>query len=274
MAIHPTAVINPKAEIASDVEIGPYVIIEDNVKIAPRVKIWANAYIAEWTEIDEGTEVHMGAVIGHLPQDLSFRKKRSYLKIGKRNIIREYATIHRGTEEESSTIIGDDNFIMGFVHIGHNCKLGDKVVLANATTLSGHVEVEDRAFVSGYCVIHQYVRIGAVSMISARTRLGKDLPPYTLLSPARGEASIFGINVLGLRRAGFSQEVRNNIKRAYKIIYRSGLKLPLAILELERLNLGPEVQHLIDFMKKGSKRGLSPHITRTLAAPIEVSQEI
>jgi UDP-N-acetylglucosamine acyltransferase len=272
MAIHSTAVINPKAEIAPDVEIGPYVVIEDNVKIEPAVKIWANAYIAEGTEIGEGTEIHMGAVIGHFPQDLSFRKKRSYLKIGRRNIIREYATIHRGTQEETSTVIGDDNFIMGFVHIGHNCNIGNNVVLANATALSGYVEVEDKAFVSGYSLIHQYVRIGAVSMISARTRLGKDLPPYMLLSPARGEASIFGINVVGLRRAGFSQEVRNNIKRAYKIIYREGYRLPDAILELERLNLGSEVQHLIDFLKKGSKRGFSPHITKTLAAPLEVAE--
>ncbi|MBU4376874.1 MAG: acyl-ACP--UDP-N-acetylglucosamine O-acyltransferase [Candidatus Omnitrophica bacterium] len=272
MAIHPTAVINPGAKIAPEVEIGPYVVIEDNVTIGPGVKIWANAYISEGTEIGESSEVHMGAVIGHFPQDLSFRKKRSYLKIGKRNIIREYATIHRGTEEESSTIIGDDNFIMGFVHIAHNCKIGNNVILANAATLGGHVEVEDRAFVSVYCAIHQFVRIGAVSMISARTRLGKDLPPYMLLSPARGEASIFGLNALGLRRAGFSLEVRSNIKKAYKVIYHSGLKLPEATLRLEESNPGPEVQHLIDFMKKKTKRGLSPHIRKTLAAPVEFAE--
>lgn len=272
MAIHPTAVINPGAKIASDVEIGPYVVIENNVTISPGVKIWANAYISEGTEIGESSEVHMGAVIGHFPQDISFRKKRSYLKIGKRNIIREYATIHRGTQEESSIVIGDDNFIMGFVHIGHNCCIGSNAVLANATALSGYVEVEDRAFISGYCVIHQYVRIGAVSMMSARTRLGKDLPPYMLLSPARGEASIFGINALGLRRAGFSPEVRSNIKKAYKALYHSGLKLQEAVVQIEKSNPGPEVRHLIDFMKKKSKRGFSPHIRKTLAAPLEFAE--
>lgn len=272
MAIHPTAIINSGAKIAPDVEVGPYVVVEDNVTIGSGVKIWANAYISEWTDIGEFSEVHVGAVIGHFPQDLSFRKKRSYLKIGKRNIIREYATIHRGTEEESSTIIGDDNFIMGFVHIGHNCKIGNNVVLANATLLSGHVEVEDRAFISGCCVIHQYVRIGAVSMMSGRTRLGKDIPPYMLLSPARGEASIFGLNMLGLRRAGFSHDVRSNIKKAYKVIYHSGLKLQEAVLEIEKSNPCPEVQHLIYFMKKRSRRGLSPHIRKTLTAPIETAE--
>jgi len=272
LSIHPTAVINPRAEIAGGVEIGPYAVIEDNVKIAPRVKILANAYICEWTEIGEDSEIHMGAVIGHLPQDLAFRKKITYLKIGKRNVIREYVTIHRGTHEGSSTVIGDDNFIMGFVHIGHNCQIGNNVVICNASALSGYVEVEDRAFISGYSLIHQFVRIGAISMLSPRTRLRKDVPPYMLLSPTRGKDSVYGINVTGLRRAGFSQGVRSGIKRAYKIIYRSGLKLPDAISELESRDLGPEVQHLIDFLKKPSKRGLSPHISRTLAAPTGVLQ--
>ncbi len=271
MAIHPTAIINSRAEIAPDVEIGPYAVIEGNVKICPRVKILANAYIGEWTEIGEDSEVHMGAVVGHLPQDLAFRKKITYLKIGKRNTIREYATIHRGTQDGSSTIIGDDNFIMCFAHIAHNCKIGNNVVIANASALSGYVEVEDRAFISAYSLIHQFVRIGSVAMLSARTRIGKDVPPYTLLSPARGEDSIFGINIVGLRRAGFSQDVRSSIKRAYKTIYRSGLKLSEAISELENTNPGSEVRHLIDFLKKPSKRGLSPHISRTLASSSERS---
>jgi len=270
LSIHPTAVINPGAEIASDAEIGPYVVIEDHVKIASRVKVLANAYISEWTEIGEDSEIHMGAVIGHLPQDLAFRKKITYLKIGKRNIIREYATIHRGTHEGSSTLIGDDNFIMGFVHIGHNCRIGNNVVIANAAALSGYVEVEDRAFISASSLIHQFVRIGAITMLSARTRLSKDVPPYMLLLSVRGKDSISGINVVGLRRAGFSQEVRSGIKRAYKIIYRSGLRLPEAIAELEKSNPGPEVQHLIDFLKKPSKLGLSPHISRTAASLTDI----
>ena len=257
MTVHPTAVVSPQAEIASDVEIGPYAVIKDDVKIGPRVKILANAYIGQWTEIGEDSEVHMGAVVGHLPQDLSFKKKRSHLIIGKRNIIREYVTIHRGTQEDSSTIIGDDNFIMCFVHVAHNCKLGNNIVIANTSALSGYVEVEDKAFISAYAAIHQFVRIGAISMIAAQARVLKDVPPYMLL---KGETIIYGINVVGLRRAGFSQETRNKIKRAHRILYKSGYKLSRSIEELEKAHLGEEVQYLIDFLKKKSKRGLCKHV--------------
>ncbi len=257
MPIHPSAVINPGAQISSDAEIGPYVVIEDDVKIGPRVKIWANAYICRYTDIGDDSEIHMGAVIGHLPQDFAFKKKRSRLVIGKRNIIREYVTIHRGTKEDSVTVIGDDNFFMGFVHIGHNCKLGNNIIIANAAALSGHVEVEDRAFISAYVGAHQFVRIGALSMTAAMSRLTKDLPPYML---AKGEATVYGLNVVGLRRAGFTQEERNKIKRAHRILYRSGYKLSEAIDNLERAELGKEVQHLIDFLKKGSKKGICGHI--------------
>ena len=257
MLIHPTAIVNSGAEISSDVEIGPYAVIEDNVKIGPGVKIWANAYICRFTEIGEACQVHMGAVLGHSPQDLSFREKRSYLIIGKRNIIREYATIHRGTKEDSATVIGDNNFIMGFVHIGHNCKVGNDIVIANASALSGYVEVEDKAFISGYTLIHQFVRIGAISMIAGQARISQDVVPYML---AKGESTIYGLNVIGLRRAGFSQEERNKIKRAHRIIYRSGYKLVQAIEELEKANLGENVQHMINFLKKESKRGICGHI--------------
>ena len=257
MSIHHTAVVNPGAEIAGDVEVGPYAVIEDNVKIGPRVKIWANAYICSFTEIGEDSEIHMGAVVGHFPQDLSFRKKRSRLIIGKRNIIREYATIHRGTQPDSATIIGDDNFIMGFVHIGHNCRLGNNIVIANTTILGGYVEVEDKTFISGYVAVHQFVRIGAISMVAGQCRVTRDVPPYTL---AKGESRIYGLNVIGLKKAGFSQEERNKIKRAHKIIYKSGYRLSQAIEELEKADLGREVRHLTDFLKKHSKRGLSAHI--------------
>lgn len=257
MSIHPTAVIHPGAEIAGDVEIGPYVVIEDNVKISSRVKIWANAYICRFTEIGEDCEIHMGAVLGHMPQDLSFKKKRSRLIIGKRNIIREYATIHRGTMEDSATSIGDDNFIMGFVHIGHNCRIGNDIVIVNATALSGYVEVGDKAFISGYVAVHQFVRIGAISMIAGRARVTKDVPPYML---SKGESTIYGINVVGLRRAGFSQEARNRIKKAHKILYKSGYRLVRAIEELEKANLGEEVKPLIDFLKGDSKRNFCVHI--------------
>lgn len=257
MAIHPTAVINPGAEISSDVEVGPYAVIEDNVKIESGVKIWANAYICNFTEIGRDSEIHMGAVVGHFPQDLAFKKKRTRLIIGKRNVIREYVTIHRGTQEDSATVIGDDNFIMTFAHIAHNCRLGNNIVIANATVLGGYVEVEDRAFLSACAAVHQFVRIGAISMTAAQSRITQDVPPYML---AKGESTIYGMNVVGLRKVGFSQERRNKIKMAHKILYKSGYKLSQAIEEVEKANLGEEVKHLIDFLRKRTKRGICGHI--------------
>lgn len=259
MTIHPTAVVNPGAEISDDVEIGPYAVIEDNVKIGPRVKIWASAYICRFTEIGEDSEIHMGAVIGHLPQDIAFRKKKTRLIVGKRNIIREYVTIHRGTHEGSETVIGDDNLFMGFVHIGHNCRLGNNIVIANGSMLGGYAEVQDRAFISVSALVHQFVRIGAIAMLAAQMRAIKDVPPYML---AKGEATVYGLNVTGLRRAGFSQETRIKIKRAHDILYKSGYRLSQAIEELEKTNPGEEVQRFIDFLKGKSKRGICSHITR------------
>jgi len=258
LSIHPTAVIGPGAEIADGVEIGPYVVVEDNVKIGPRVKIWANAYICRYTEIGEDSQIHMGAVIGHLPQDASFRDKVTRLIIGKRNVFREYTTVHRGSREDSSTIIGDDNFFMGFVHIGHDCKVGNNIVITNGSTLGGHVEVGDKAFLSAYVLVQQFTRIGEICMIAASTRAVKDVPPYMV---AKGEdCRIYGLNVVGLRRAGFSQDTRNKIKKAYKTLYLSGYKLRQAIEELEKADLGKEVQSLIDFLKAASKRGITSSI--------------
>ena len=257
MSIHPTAVVDPNAEIAGDVEIGPYAVVEGDVKIGPRVKIMAHAYICEFTEIDEDSEVHMGAVIGHLPQDIAFRKKKSVLVIGKRNIIREYVTIHRGTHEGSETRIGDDNFFMGFVHIGHNCKIGNGVTIVNAASLAGYVEVGDKAFISAYVLVHQFVRIGKLAMIGGRARITKDLLPYML---AKGESTVYGLNVVGLKRANFSSDARSRIKKAHKIIYKSGYTLARAKEELDKAGLGEEVQELIDFLKHDSKRSYCGHV--------------
>ncbi len=258
MSIHPTAVIDPGAEIAGNVEVGPYVVIEDKVKICPGVKIWANAYICRYTEIGEDSEVHMGAVLGHLPQDTSFKNRPTRLIIGRRNALREYVTVHRGSREDSPTVIGDDNFIMGFVHIGHDCRIGNSVVIANGSALGGHVRVGDRAFLSAYTLVQQFTRIGDISMIAANTRVSKDVPPYMM---AKGEdCKIYGLNVVGLRRADFPQDTRNKIKKAYNVLYLSGLKLNQAIEKLESADLGAEVLVLIDFLKAGSKRGITSSI--------------
>ena len=253
---HPTAIVSKKADIDSSVKIGPYAIIEDDVKIAINVVIYARAYICSGTEVGEGTEIHMGAVLGHTPQDLAFEGKKTYLKIGKSNIIREYATIHRGTKEGSSTEIGDNNFLMALSHVGHNCRLGNNVILANGALLAGYVNVEDHAFISGNVVVHQFCSIGRLSMIGGFSGVNKDVPPYMTV---RGASHVRSINIVGLRRAKFSRDAIKEIKQSFNLIYKSGLNTGQAVKEIEKLNLGKEVKYLVEFIKN-SKRGISQYI--------------
>ncbi|MGB2705296.1 MAG: acyl-ACP--UDP-N-acetylglucosamine O-acyltransferase [Candidatus Omnitrophota bacterium] len=250
--IHPTAIIGRHAEIDTSVEIGPYAIVEDGVVISKNVKIYARAYISDGTEIGEGTEVHMGAVLGHLPQDLAFEGKKTYLKIGKKTIIREYVTIHRGTKEGTTTEIGNENFLMALSHVGHNSVLGDKVILANGVLLGGYVNVEDQVFISGNVVVHQFCKIGTLAMIGGFSGVNKDVPPYMAV---RGPSVVWSINLIGLRRAGFKHNVIKEIKDAFKLIYKSGLNTKQAIDEILKKKPGEEVKYLVEFIKK-SKRGI------------------
>lgn len=256
MGIHSTAIIGSKAKIAKNVDIGPYTIIEDDVKIARGVRIGSHVWVCSGTEIGEGTQVHMGAILGHVPQDIAFEKKRSFLKIGKNNIIREYVTIHRGTTKSSTTIIGDNNFLMALSHVAHNCNIGNNVIMVNGALLAGYVTVEDSVFISGNSAVHQFVRLGKLAMIGGLARVNKDVPPYMLL---RGDSLIYSLNVVGLRRAGFSEEVKSEIRKAYKILYRMNLNVSQALERMEN-ELRPfnEIKHLIEFIK-GSERGITPH---------------
>ena len=217
MRIHPTAIVSKHAEIDPSVEIGPYAIIEDDVKISRDVKIYAHAYICNGPRIGEETEIHMGAILGHLPQDLAYDGKKTYLKIGKKNIIREYATIHRGTKENTATVIGDENFLMGLSHIAHNCVLGNKVILVNGALLAGYVTVGDMAFISGNVVVHQFCNIGKLAIIGGFSGVNKDVPPYMAV---RGPSIVHSINLVGLRRAGFKNDVIKEIKEAFMLIYK------------------------------------------------------
>lgn len=252
MKIHPTAIVHERAEICPGVEIGPYAIVEDGVKLNKNVKIYAHAYICKNTQIDEGTEVHMGAVLGHLPQDLAFEGKKSYLKIGKKNIIREYTTIHRGTKEGTATEIGDENFLMALSHVGHNCNLGNKVILANGVLLAGYVNVEDQVFISGNVVVHQFCNIGKLAIIGGFSGINKDVPPYMAV---RGVSNIRSINLIGLKRAGFSKSAIKEIKEAFTLVYKSGLNTNQALEKILERNPGKEVKYLVEFVKN-SKRGI------------------
>lgn len=255
MKIHPTAIVHPKANIAEDVEIGPFSIIEENVTIGQGTKIGAHVILNGWTIIGKNCTLHMGCVIGHEPQIKGYEEKEAYCIIGDNNIIREYVTIHRGWKEGEITKIGNDNYIMGNVHIAHNCEIGSGVIIANYTALAGHVIVEDKAFISGLVAIHQFCRVGTYAMIGGLSTVTKDIPPYMLTTG--NPAIVHGINTVGLQRAKFTQDIRTNLKTAYKILYRSGYNTSQALLKIEKeIPPSQEITHLINFIKE-SKRGIS-----------------
>jgi len=263
MAIHQTAIIDRRAEIDPSAEIGPYVIIEGKVSIGPKTRVMAHAFITGTTEIGPECVIHPHAVLGHEPQDLSWPGGESFLRIGKGNVFREGSSVHRGSKPGLSTVIGDNNYLMGHSHVGHDCALGNEVILANGALLGGHVYVEDKAFISGNAGIHQFVRVGTISMIGGLSRVVKDVPPFLLLE---GDSTIRAINVVGLRRAGFTAQQREQIKRAYKLLYHSGLNVTQALDEMEKEDLGPQVARLIAFIKD-SQRGICGHARRDLGAP-------
>ena len=256
--IHPSATIGKRARLGEGNEIGPGCVIEDGVVLGAHNKLWMNVYVGPGTTLGDGNQIHAGAVLGHLPQDLAFAGGTTYTKIGHRNTIREYVTIHRGTKEGTSTIVGDDNFLMANSHLGHNCQVGHKAILVNLATLAGYCTVEDGAVLSGMVAVHQFVRIGRLAMVSGLSAVNKDVPPY-LLCGGR-PAVIQGINAVGIRRAGLASSAREEIKRAYKLLYREGLNVPHALETIERECSSPEVRQLVEFVKT-AKRGISAGIS-------------
>ncbi len=260
MPIHPTAIVGKKAKLGVNVDIGPCCIIEDGVEVGDDTKLWHNVYVANGTTIGKSCRIHMGAVLGHEPQDIAFEGKPSYLRIGDRNIIREYVTIHRGTQPGSSTVIGDDNFFMALCHVGHNCDIGNKVTICNTSLLAGYVHIEDMSFISGLCVIHQFVRIGKLSMASGSARIGKDVPPFMLVER---DSIVASYNVVGVRRAGYSKETREEIKKAFGILYKSDLNIKSALDKIEKELQSPEIRYLVEFVR-ASKRGICNYRQRRL----------
>jgi UDP-N-acetylglucosamine acyltransferase len=195
----------------------------------------------------------MGAIVGHAPQDLAYKGAPTFTRIGDHNQIREYVTIHRGTKPESATVIGNENFIMAYCHIAHNCELGNQVILVNQASLTGYCIVEDQAFLSGMTGFHQFTRIGRLAMVSALSACNKDVPPFMICGGR--PAVVLSINVVGLRRAGIAEPVRNEIKKAYKVLYRSGLAVSNALEKIKEELTSPEVQHLVGFIES-SERGI------------------
>ncbi len=265
MAIHPSAIIGKRVQLGEGNEIGPGCVIEDGAVLGAYNKLWMNVYIGPGTTIGDGNQIHMGAVLGHLPQDLAFAGGTTYTKIGHRNTIREYVTIHRGTKDGTATVLGDDNFLMAGAHLGHNCQVGHKTILVNLATLAGYCTVEDGAMLSGMVVVHQFTRIGRLAMVSGLSAVSKDVPPYLLC--AGRPAVIHGINAVGMRRAGLAPVVRDEIKRAYRLLYREGLNVTHAIEAIERECASPEVKLLVEFVKQ-AKRGISAGLPRAAQAGI------
>ena len=253
MSIHPTAVVDPKAEIEADVEIGPYVVIEGPVKIRRGTRVMAHAYVTGWTEIGENNEIHPGAILGDAPQDKAYKGEETYLKVGDHNIFREHIQVHRGTGAGSSTIVGNHNFLMACSHVGHNCKLGDQIVLANNALLGGHVQVGNNVFISGNCVVHQFVRIGDYSLMRGLSATSRDVPPYAIVD---WQHTVRGANEKGLKRAGFEEPRVREIKKAFQVLFSKKCNLSLAMKAIEKeVRANPDVSALLDFIRS-SKRGV------------------
>ncbi|MBI2359055.1 MAG: acyl-ACP--UDP-N-acetylglucosamine O-acyltransferase [Deltaproteobacteria bacterium] len=253
MAIHPTAVIDSRAEIHDEVEIGPYVVIDGPVRIGRGTRVMAHSVLTGWTEMGEENEIHPGAVLGDAPQDKAYRGQESYLRIGSRNIFREHVQVHRGTAPGSATVIGNDNFLMAGAHVGHNCRLGEHIVIANGAMLGGYAEVGDHAFISGNCVVHQFVRVGKFSLMRGLSGTSRDVPPYSIID---WQHTVRGVNVVGLKRAGFDERSIRDLKEAFRILFRARRNLSLAIQEVEANGeLTEEVRTLLEFVKS-SKRGV------------------
>jgi len=251
--IAPTARVDPGARIGPQAVIGEYAIVEDDVVIGAFCRLEPYVYVKRWTTLGERNEISAGTVLGTDPLDKNFTGERSYLRIGAGNIIREHYTISRGTQPESVTEIGDGNYIMTSGHIAHNSKVGNNCVIASCALVAGHVEVEDQAFISGGVVIHQYSKIGRLAMIGGNSRVNSDVPPYFLYSDFNVAAK--GLNLVGLRRAGFTREEIAALKNAYRILYRSGLKLEDALRRIEAELDTQHTRHLAEFIRS-SKRGI------------------
>ncbi len=254
MPIHPTAIVDPKAELDSSVTVGPYCVIEGHVRVAPRCRLYQNVFLAGWTQIGEDCVLHPGVIVGHAPQDTKYSGERSYCRIGRGTVMREYVTVHRGTLPESETIIGEDCFLLAGSHVAHNCTIGNGVTMINNALLGGHVELGDRVTLGGGAAVHQFVRIGELVMVGGHARVGMDLLPFATVDV---EGRIAGLNRIGLRRAKMPHDHIRSIRDAYRVIFEPGLSRPQAITRLEAATVTPPLERLLQFLRTDSKRGLA-----------------
>ncbi len=252
--IHESAVVSSNARIGRNVTIGPYSVIGDDVEIGDGTEIGPNAVIAQYTSIGKDCKIFQFASVGEVPQDLKFKGERSYTFIGDRTVIREGATIHRATGEDNETRVGTDCLLMAYIHVAHNCILGNHVIMSNLASCAGHATVEDRVVIGGMAGVHQFVKIGRNAMVGGMSKLVQDVVPYTIVDGH--PAKVVGLNNVGISRAGIPLDSRRLIKKAYKILYRSGLSLAEAIAVIEQeVDSCEEVEHFLRFLRN-AERGI------------------
>lgn len=252
--ISPLAYIHPEAKIGENVEIAPFVYIDKNVVIGDNNKIMPNANILSGSRIGNGNTIFPGAVIGAIPQDLKFQGEESTAEIGDNNLIRENVTINRGTAAKGKTVIGNGNLLMEGVHVAHDAIVGNGCIIGNSTKMAGEIIIDDNAIISGAVLMHQFCRVGSHVMIQGGSRFSKDIPPYIIAG--REPITYSGINIIGLRRRGFSNELIDNIHNAYRIIYQSGLNITEALVKVEaEIAMSPEIEYIVNFIRN-SERGI------------------
>ncbi len=254
--IHKTAVIYPGVKISSGVMVGPYSVIEGSVSLGDNVRIASHCVVTGQTTIGRNCKIYSGAVIGSAPQDKKYSADDNvFLNIGENNVIREYVTVNPGTVEGGSkTVIGNNNLIMAYAHVAHDCIVGNNCVMANAATLGGHVVLEDNAVIGGLSAVHQFVRLGRLSIVGGCSKVVQDVPPFSMCDGH--PVQVIGINAMGLRRAQFSPEIIQRLRKAFKILFRCGLSRSHALDKISNeIETCPEIEHLI-FFAKTSERGL------------------
>ena len=250
-SIHPTAIIDSRAEIHETARIGPFTVIEEGVVVGPRCRIGPHCHLIGETVLAEDNRLHAGVVLGDSPQDLSYRDAPTGLRVGRGNTFREHVTVHRGAKEGTFTEIGDDNYLMANCHVPHNCRIGNHVIIANGVLMGGYAEIEDHAFLGGGAVVHQFCRVGTLAILRGLARISKDVPPYCM---AVENNELVGLNTIGMKRAGFSVEQRTALKKAYAALFLSDQNLSQAMESLEQAPQTAEVGQLVRFLHE-SRRG-------------------
>jgi UDP-N-acetylglucosamine acyltransferase len=252
--IHPTAIVHPNANIARGVDIGPYCLVGENVTIGKGTLLQAHVVVNGWTTIGEDCEIYPFATIGATSQDRKYSGERAFTRIGSRTVLREYVSVQRATGEDQVTQVGDDCLLLAYVHIAHNCILGNNVTMSNLAQLAGHVEVADFATIGGQAGVHQFTRIGRYAMVGGASKITKDVPPFFLIEGNPAEP--YGLNSVGLRRASFTVEERNEIKKFYKILYNPKMNVSQAVEAMKAEASSDPGRELIAFLEAPSQRGI------------------